>query len=161
MTTTLDNRARAFQIALEMRQAGESEAFALKAAELAGEWEGVFDLMVLWREADTNDDKEETIIALQETIDDIEHTPRRQDLPKIPYEHLDAVKDEVLAFKAELRKKVDQWGGISRLARETGIPQPSLSRFFNSPSLPRRTTLYKIASATGLAAIDVEFRHTA
>jgi hypothetical protein len=35
----------------------------------------------------------------------------------------------------------------------TGIPQPSLSRFFNSNAMPRRQTLIKIASAMKVDAI--------
>ncbi len=30
---------------------------------------------------------------------------------------------------------------------KTGIPQPSLNRFFDSASMPHRTTLYRIANA--------------
>ena len=41
-------------------------------------------------------------------------------------------------------------GSINKLSQETGIPQPSLSRFLNSASLPRRNTLEKIAKALGL-----------
>jgi DNA-binding phage protein len=48
---------------------------------------------------------------------------------------------------------VTKHGGISKLSDLTGIPQPSLSRFFNSSSMPRRTTLLKIAKALKLDAV--------
>lgn len=58
-------------------------------------------------------------------------------------------------FKNRLRQAVDAWGGINKLARETSIPQPSLSRFFATASMPRRTTLYKIARALELSERDI------
>ena len=60
-----------------------------------------------------------------------------------------------LAFKTKLRDVVDKNGGVSDVARLTGIPQPSLSRMLNSPSMPRRTTLYRIANALGLSEGDI------
>lgn len=47
-------------------------------------------------------------------------------------------------------------GGISKLAELTGIPQPSLSRFFSSNAMPRRSTLLKIAKALNLEGIKVD-----
>lgn len=156
----LDNRIRAAAIAKEMILAGVDELLILKALDLAPRFEGVFDLLLLWHEANTIADKDAAIVDLQESIDDIEDTPQREELPKIAYDDIDAVRTAVMEFKARLRQKVDQWGGISQLARETGIPQPSLSRFFNTPSLPRRTTLHKIAKAVGLTHKDIAFEHS-
>jgi DNA-binding phage protein len=156
----LNARLRAAAIAEEMVRAGVDELLILKALDLAARFEGVFDLLLLWHEADSNADKDATLIDLQESIDDIEDTPSREELPKIAYDDIDAVRTAVMAFKAGLRLKVDQWGGIAQLARATGIPQPSLSRFFNTPSLPRRTTLHKIAKAVGLTHKDIAFEHS-
>ena len=58
-------------------------------------------------------------------------------------------------FKAHLKTVVDKWGGVTKLAKETGIPQPTISRFFSSSSMPRRTTLYKIAEAFNLSEEEI------
>jgi len=58
-------------------------------------------------------------------------------------------------FKDSLLQIVEERGGITQLAEKTGIPQPSLSRFFNSSSMPHRVTLLKIAKALNLDAIPV------
>ena len=74
------------------------------------------------------------------------------------YNDIDEVKRDVTEFKKCLREEVDRQGGISELARKTGIPQPSLSRFFSSASMPRRTTLYKIAKALNLPESAIGFK---
>ena len=68
---------------------------------------------------------------------------------------LDAIAKDIRAFKDGLLHIVDQQGGVSHLAELTGIPQPSLSRFFNSNAMPRRTTLLKIAKALELDAVEI------
>lgn len=50
---------------------------------------------------------------------------------------------------------VDKNGGLKKLAELTEIPQPSLSRFFGSATMPRRTTLLKIARALNLSQIEI------
>jgi len=62
---------------------------------------------------------------------------------------------EIKAFKDALRVRVDKWGGVAKLARATGIPQPSLSRFFRSVSIPRQTTIFKIMAAMDLSEKDI------
>ncbi|MEX1099389.1 MAG: helix-turn-helix transcriptional regulator, partial [Bacteriovoracaceae bacterium] len=71
------------------------------------------------------------------------------------YSDLDLIAKNVTGFKAHLKTLVDQWGGVTKLAKATGIPQPSLSRFFNTGSMPRRTTLYKIADALNLSEKEI------
>jgi transcriptional regulator with XRE-family HTH domain len=44
---------------------------------------------------------------------------------------------------------------VSEVARKSGIPQPSLSRILSSGSMPRRSTLYKIANALGLSEKEI------
>jgi len=60
--------------------------------------------------------------------------------------------------KTRLRAEVDRQGGISELARKTGIPQSSLSRFFLSEAMPRRTTLFRIAKALNLPETAIGFK---
>jgi DNA-binding MurR/RpiR family transcriptional regulator len=51
---------------------------------------------------------------------------------------------------------VDERGGIGKLAELTHMPQPSISRFFNTASIPRRATLNKFARALGLSEVQIE-----
>jgi DNA-binding phage protein len=68
---------------------------------------------------------------------------------------LDRIASDVRKFKDSLRLLVDERRGIGKLATLTAIPQPSLSRFFASASMPRRTTLHKIARVLGLNQIQI------
>jgi hypothetical protein len=159
-TTTDDQRMELYQIAAEMAAAGLPSSFVVAAVKRAEAYEGTFDLMVLWREAahdpDGEEEREQIIADLQEMIDeDSDSRPGIEEKPYIQFDELKSVADKVLLLKSELRKKVDAWGGINKLARETGIPQPSLSRFFASAAMPRRTTLYRIAKALNLPERDI------
>jgi DNA-binding phage protein len=147
---------RLCRIALEMRESGLSDDFASRMIKAGLQYEGIADLMELWAEAKSSDERDEIIVALEEESDELDpktDPPVRK--PKLNYEELGDVVNQIRAFKEELRKKVDKWGGIAKLARETGIPQPSLSRFFSSASMPRRTTLYKIANALDLSETEI------
>jgi DNA-binding phage protein len=62
---------------------------------------------------------------------------------------------DVRKFKDSLRALVDERGGIGKLAELTAIPQPSLSRFFNTATMPHRTTLHKIARALNLSQVQI------
>lgn len=154
-TTTDEEKVELYGIGTEMRAAGLPATFIAAAVRRAEAYEGSFELMVLWREAaadpDGEEEREQIIADLQELIDEEEDGGSGStERPYVQFDELKSIADRVIAFKAELRKKVDAWGGVSQLARETGIPQPSLSRFFASASMPRRTTLYKIAKALDL-----------
>lgn len=49
---------------------------------------------------------------------------------------------------------VEERGGVGILAQLTGILQPSLSRFFGTATMPRRTTLLKIAHTLELSEVQ-------
>lgn len=55
---------------------------------------------------------------------------------------------------------IDRHGGISAVARKSGIPQPSLSRMLSSASMPRKSTLYEIAVALGVPESEVVMEWT-
>jgi DNA-binding phage protein len=63
---------------------------------------------------------------------------------------LEEIAKDIVRFKNAHRKVVDKHGVITKLAERSGIPQPSLSRYFSSASLPRRATLYEINEALSL-----------
>lgn len=155
-TTTSEQLLELYEIATQMRAAGLPADFITAAVKRAEEYEGTFELMALWRDETDPREREEALIDIQEAVDDgLERQNRKIERPYIQFKDLPTVADKVKTFKAELRKKVDAWGGVMKLAAETGIPQPSLSRFFNSTSMPRRTTLYRIANAVGLNETDI------
>ena len=138
-------------IATQMKKEGLSDDFVSASATLAQEYEGAHDLMVLWTEAENEAEKNEVVADLQEEIDSHEELPQNVvEKPYVAFDDLDAIAKDVKKFKKALKKEVDKRGGVSELSRKSGIPQPSLSRFFNSASMPRRTTLYKIAKAMSL-----------
>ncbi len=157
-TTKPEQKVEIYRIATEMSTAGLSAEFVSKVVDMASEYEGTFNLMELWSEEKSKKEREEIISDLQEEIDSHSETkkgPVRR--PKISFDELEDIASQIMKFKKELREKVDRWGGVSKLADATGIPQPSLSRFFNSAAMPRRITLYKIANAMKLPEKEIKF----
>ena len=108
----------------------------------------------MWGEEDDPKERDEIIADIQELIVDCNQLGKK-DLPQIYFNDLDAVAQNIRVFKDSLLSEVDARGGITKLAEKTGIPQPSLSRFFNSNAMPHRVTLLKIAKALNLDAIPI------
>ena len=157
-TTKPEQKVEIYRIATEMSAAGLSAEFVSQVVEMASEYEGAFNLMELWSEEKEGKEREEIISDLQEEIDSYVERPHSiVQKPRISFDELEGIAAQVIKFKKELRKKVDQWGGISKLADATGIPQPSLSRFFNTPAIPRKITIYKIANALKLRESEINF----
>ncbi|NGX58514.1 MAG: hypothetical protein K940chlam3_01421 [Chlamydiae bacterium] len=145
----------------EMRRLGLESTFIFALMENCQRYEGIRDLMEIWFDEDDVVEKEKIIADLQDVLDDIQNAPKTsEERPFVHYKDLDVIKKDVVKFKNRLREEVDRQGGISELSRRTGIPQPSLSRFFTSTSMPRRTTLYKIAKALNLPESSVGFKWT-
>lgn len=143
----------------EMRNEGLQPEFIKLLLRYVLEYEGLKDLMEMWMEEDSLQERDQIIVDLQDELEEIVNAPENpKEHPYLRFDDLETIKKDVLHFKELLRKEVDKYGGISKLARKTGIPQPSLSRFFASASMPRRTTLYKIAKALGVSESDVIFK---
>jgi DNA-binding phage protein len=143
----------------EMRRVGLESTFICLLMENCQRYEGIRDLMEMWFDETNPKERDKITVDLQETLHDIVDSPQRsEERPYLCFSDLDEVRGDILEFKKQLRKEVDRHGGISELARKTGIPQPSLSRFFASGSMPRRTTLYKIAKALNLPESAVGFK---
>lgn len=155
--TTLDQVFALTGIMSKMRDAGVDPAFILEAQDLARTDQGVFDLMELWAElADGDPERDEAIADIQDLIDDHREAPATPlQKPKIRFDELDRVVGSIAAGKERLRAIIDMHGGVSAVARKTGIPQPSLSRMLGNASMPRKTTLYKIAEALDLSETDI------
>lgn len=145
----------------EMRHAGFAREFIFSLMENCQRYEGLRDLMDLWSAASDPIERDEIIADLQESLQDILESPSKiEEKPCLNFDDLQGIKRDVIAFKERLRVEVDRQGGINELARKTGIPQPSLSRFFSSASMPRRTTLYKIAKGLNLSESAIGFKWT-
>lgn len=159
--TTPEEAMRLASIMLAMRDAGCDLDFVHRASELARSDQGVFDLMAMWVDATDAAEREEIIADIQESLDDYADAPAEQlQKPYVDYDRLPEVAAQVVAQKARLRRLIDQHGGVSAVARLCGIPQPSLSRMLNSASIPRRSTLYKIANALDLSETEIAMEWT-
>lgn len=155
-TTTPAQKVRVAQIASMMKAQGLHDEFIASLIDFASEYEAAYNLMEMWASEESLEDKDAIIADLQDEIEDFQSAPKKPTKkPYIKFDDLEAIAKDVLGFKQHLKTLVDQWGGITKLARETGIPQPSLSRFFNSAHMPRRTTIYKIANALGLSEKEI------
>lgn len=154
-----NNNSHVLDILNEMRRTGLESAFICSLMENCQRYEGIRDLMEMWFDETDPKERSKIIADLQESIDDIVNAPQKpEERPYLRYDDIDEVKRDVIEFKKRLREEADRQGGISELARKTGIPQPSLSRFFSSASMPRRTTLYKIAKVLNLSESAISFK---
>jgi DNA-binding phage protein len=155
--TTPDQVVRLAEITVSMAAVGLDRRFVAAISDLARTDQGVFDLLEMWADAEGDDEERDEILAdLQESLDDYQDTPSQPlQKPYIPFDALDDVAKDVRAFKKKLRSTIEKHGGVSEVARRTGIPQPSLSRMLNSSSMPRRSTLYKIANALKLPETEI------
>ncbi len=154
--TTDVQKIRLYEVATMMKQDGLEDKFIANAVEIGLYYEGVFDLFDLWADEEEQAEKNQVIADIEDEIAEYKEQPREpKRKPYIEYNHLDMIAKDVMGFKAHLKTVVDQWGGVTKLAKETGIPQPSISRFFSSSSMPRRTTLYKIAEALNLSEKEI------
>ncbi len=151
---TADLKVELMEIGTLMHKKGLPSSFIVSAVNTAFEFEGVYDLMKMWAEEKNKREQNEIIADIQDLIDDcsqkekIEGTYSR-------FDDLDGIAKNIRVFKDTLRLEVDKHGGLNHLAQLTGIPQPSLSRFFGSVSMPRRNTLLKIARALNLSQVQI------
>jgi len=147
-------RVEAFDIGSLMKAKGLPSRFIARAVDLSEEFEGIFDLMRLWRDEADAVEREEIVADIQELIDDCSQ-PGKVEAAYIRFDDLAAIAVDVRKFKDSLRVLVDERGGIGKLAELTHMPQPSISRFFNSASIPRRATLNKFARALDLSQVQI------
>jgi DNA-binding phage protein len=148
------NRVDLFEIGTGMRSAGLPDTFVADAVTTAMQFEGVRDLLILWANERDAKERKEIVADIQDMIDDCAQASK-QEAVSIRFNDLATIAKNVRKFKDELLVAVNQRGGITHLSQLTGIPQPSLSRFFNTVAMPRRGTLLKIAKALGLDAVEI------
>lgn len=154
--TTPEQKLRLYEIATSMKASGLDDAFIANGVEIGCIYEGIYDLFELWAEEQDQDERAAILADIQDEIDDFKEQPEEPfKQPYITYDDLQEIAKNVDSFKAHLKSKVDKWGGVTKLASETGMPQSSLSRFFSSSAMPRRATLYKIANAMKLPQREI------
>lgn len=154
--TTPEQKLRLYDIASRMGKEGLDPRFITSAVEFANIYEGAFLLCELWFEEEDSNEKDRLIAEIQHEIEDWQDMPAAPvKKPYISFDDLEKIGKDVRAYKNNLKAQIDKWGGVTKLAKATGIPQPSLSKMLNSNSMPRRTTLYKIADAMGLSEGEI------
>ncbi len=153
-TLTAHKNVELIEIGHHMNQAGLSEAFVASAVRVAFEYEGVYDLMKMWSEETDEDERNEIVADIQDMIDECSQK-EKVERTYVRFDDLDQIAKHIRTFKDHLRIVVEEHGGIKKIAALTGIPQPSLSRFFSSNTMPRRVTLLKIARALNLSQIQI------
>jgi len=149
------SEVKLFKIAAKMEKEKLPNIFIVNAIKTALEFEGVSDLLNLWSEEDEKNEKKEIISDIQDMIDACNQKETPEEM-YVKFNDLEAIANNIRAFKDSLYQKVMRQGGISKLAALTEIPQPSLSRFFNSNAMPRRATVLKIAKALNLDEIKID-----
>jgi len=142
------------EIGAAMKRAALPDKFVAGAVKIAMDFDGVYDLLVMWRDEEEKSEREEIVADIQERIDDCAQTETKE-AAYIRFDDLESIANDVRKFKNELLLTINKRGGITHLADLTGMPQPSLSRFFNTNSMPRRGTLLKIAKALDLDAVQI------
>ena len=150
-----EKKIKLFKIAIAMIREKLPNTFIVHAVETAYEFEGVANLLKLWAEEENRKEKDEIISDIQEMIDACDSSEKLHEI-HVKLNDLNAIANNIRAFKDGLYQKVIERGGISKLAELTGIPQPSLSRFFNSNTMPQRATVFKISKALNLNEIKID-----
>lgn len=159
-TTFKTSDAQCIQLArivVAMSDAGLDVGFVRRAQDLAREDQGAYELLELWSEEEDDEREREEILAdMQDMLDEADDLPARPlEKPYIGFDQLDDVAVRVRAHKEHLRQLIDAHGGVSEVARQAGMHQSALSRLLNSASMPRRSTLYRIANAMGVSESEV------
>lgn len=149
-----DKDVELFKIGAQMKNTGLSSDFISAAIKTAMKFEGVYDLVNMWLYEKNAKERNEIIADIQDMIDDCKQL-QPEELPYIRFDDLKKISEDIRKFKDNLLLTINNKGGLTKLAELTHIPQPSLSRFFNSTSMPRRSTLLKIAQALKLDAVTV------
>lgn len=150
-----DEQLHLFQIAFQMKSADLPSDFIVASVKCALEFDGVADLMRLWEEETDQKERDEIVADIQDMINACAQTGIKEER-YVRFNDLDTIAKNIRVFKDGLLSEVVERGGISELAKLTGIPQPSLSRFFNTNTMPQRSTLLKIAKALNLDEVKVD-----
>jgi hypothetical protein len=133
--------------------------FVDRTAKLAREYEGIFDLMYMWNEELSDEEKDEIIADIQDLLDDEEREPPEYiiDFSKVDCDVIENIIVSLLMWKAYIKMCINKsdWG-LDRLSVETGIPIAALNRCFNinTKSLIKYGMFKKIIKVLKLDNLD-------
>lgn len=120
------------------------------------------DVLGVFKEAKFKEETFNLFVSVSEKVLENDHSeltsssePISQSVIEIGLEDRELMKKYVVEFKAELRKKVVENGGINWLASELKVSPPSISRFFRTDSMPRLATVKQIYSVLGCSSLKV------
>lgn len=142
------------QVLKKMIEERLPDIFIFDALRYSIQYEGIYELIQMWYQESNIDEKNEIIADIQDLIDDCQVTEKK--VISIDFNDLDEINKNLREFKNALLLLIDKKGGLKVLSEKTGIPQPSLSRLFNSSSVPQRTTLLKIKTFLGVDKIEID-----
>lgn len=149
-----EEKEQYFDILLKMKKNGLSSIFIFDAFTFSFENEGIMDLIKLWNQETDENECDEIIADIQDLINDCKIG--KKIVSHVNLNDLDSISKNIRQFKDSLLEVVNINGGIKNLSEKTGIPQASLSRFFNTESMPQRATLLKIKKALGINKLDLD-----
>jgi DNA-binding phage protein len=148
------------EIAKDMSSSGLPEKFVRTVLKLALTNGTAASMMEIWSES-SGEDRDEAVVALQDLVDDLERAPtHRVQRPKISYKNIPEVATSIAAHKKKLRALVARNGGVVAVAARSGIPQPSLSRMLNNGSMPKKSTLFRLARALDADETEIVGEYT-
>ena len=147
-----------FATAQRMEERGLPRAFIVDVLRESLSSDGMYDLLLLWDEAPTEKDRQAVVADLADLLLDRE-PPLEQPVIRNASDverHMAAVGQ----WKHRLRQVIDRNGGVSQVARRAQMAQPSLSRLLRSTSIPRASTIKRLARALGLHTTEIAFSST-
>jgi hypothetical protein len=154
--TSSQHQVDLFEVATQMRREGLPDEFIADGVAAARNYAGVYDLMMMWAETVDEDERDELVADIQDMIDECLNPAGPSKERYVRFDDLEQIAENIMKFKDGLRREIDKQGlTLTRVSELTGMPLPSLSRFFNTASMPRRTTLLKIAEALDLSAVEI------
>ena len=88
-----------YSIAAKMSETGLPPKFVKRSVDLAFEYDGIFDLFVLWQEEDNIEEKNQIIADIEEHVEDIQSyepsTQHKTKLPKINFDEIELIGTDI------------------------------------------------------------------
>lgn len=141
--------ARLFEIAEVMKDSGLSADFVGDAVYFGLENEDIASVMVDWSESSSDSERRSALSKLQRLVAEASTEDQAHD-GFMSVDELSDTSDDVMQFKAHLRKYVDARGGLEALSEQTDISIDALLDFFVSEAPPHPEMLSTIAEALDL-----------
>ncbi len=140
-----------------LNQKGYDNDFLVTVLELSRTQTPFYKMLQLWSESASHE-REEIMADLEEMVEEFQNRPTTPvELPYVSMDKLSSIANKVVEYKKFLKERVAKHGGVSAVTKKCKMSQPSLSRFLNSASLPRKTTLEKLAKALELTQKEMTF----